>query len=34
MAIMINAWEKLECLIVVASVLRNNLKQDNAIKKK
>ena len=30
---MINAWGKLECLIAVASVLRNNFKHDDVIKK-
>jgi len=34
MVTMISAWEKLECLTVVVNVLKNNLKQDDAIRKK
>ena len=34
MNIMINVWEKMECLIVVVSVLQNNFKQDDDVRKK
>ena len=33
MGIMISAWEKLECLTVDASVLKNNFKQENDFRK-
>lgn len=34
MNITINAWEKPECLTVVANVLKNNFKQDDVIRKR